>query len=264
MVDYGEKISLWGNGLILEVIRQWFELISGIVMLIWFMHSAYWLKRTFKTWFVLDIMLILILWVRVLLFLVFEFVYPSRIFPYIADSLFLWVLIMIFYMFARAIFPNNMHKIFNKKTYVSILILLLVGNIIFAIIDNENAFRCDDDKIFSGTEVHSLAMHILELIIGLGNLICTFVVIKIHEKKQITQTQQEQDLMEILDQKQDFKEAKKKLWIVAIGGLISSIFRSARVLISQILIKNSVHYQWRQGMYYFATDNITELFIWYR
>lgn len=140
MVDLSEKVALFGNGLVSEVIRQWLELLLGTGLLVWFFYSAYKLAKTLKAWLVLDIVLIIVLMVRILLFLVFEFLYPSRFLPYVADLLYMGVVVLVFYLFAGVVLPEQMHKIFNKTTYVAVMLFLLVCNLIYAIIDFQSAF----------------------------------------------------------------------------------------------------------------------------
>ena len=107
-------------------------------------------------------------------------------------------------------------------------------------------------------------MHVMEIIVGAGNLICSYFVVKTQLREQSFKTQQEVELRQLLNEKDDLREARRKLWIVSIGLFISSIFRAARALIGQFLIKNSKYYVCRQGMYFVALNEVTQLFIWYR
>ena len=117
MVNIKEKVVLFDDRIILETLRQWTELVVGVILILWFAISAYKLRKTLKSWLVLDVVLINILILRVLLFLVFEFLYPSMFLVFMSDNLYLGIVILIFYLFARSAFPSFAHKILNRRTY---------------------------------------------------------------------------------------------------------------------------------------------------
>lgn len=217
MVDLGKKIKLFNGEIIFETLRQWCELILGILLLVWFFRSAYKLQKRFKTWLVLDIILILVLWVRVFLFLVFEFLLPTRFLQYLADLLYLGVIVLIFYMFANAIFPVDRHKIFNKTVYTGGMIFVLFILFITSLIDFNNAFLCDEENDTSATEIHSLLINILEIIIGIGNIVLAYYVNKRHLREEALGTNSAEQLRSLLNQAKDLKDAKVKLWTITIG-----------------------------------------------
>jgi hypothetical protein len=106
-------------------------------------------------------------------------------------------------------------------------------------------------------------MNSIELFIGVLNLIGTIFVTRSYKTAQLSTSEQEQNLRDLLNQKEDYKQAEKKLWIITIGGLIASVFRAARAIGAHILIKTSDDYVCKQGMYFYATTNVTEIFVWY-
>jgi len=148
---------------------------------------------------------------------VFEFLLPSRFLHYLADNLYLGVVVLIFFLFSQVIFPVNTHRIFNKTTYVIVVIVILSINFLYALIDFKNAFHCDDEESDSGTEIHSLIMYILELLISIGNLVLAYFVGKKRLKQDATESESEEYLRELLNQSEDIREAKRKLWTVSIG-----------------------------------------------
>ena len=264
MVNLKEKVHLFDTEIIMETIRQWVELIVWILILILFFRSAYVLKRTFKTWMSIDIILIFVLAFIVLLTLVFEFLLPSRFIQYFQDVIYLAVVVQIFYMFASRVFPVRSHKIFNKKTYTIWVWVVLLIIFIYSIIDFNNAFICDDENIYSGTEIHTLIINVAEIMISIGNLILAFLVSKKEFKRDSVIENDVVKLRELLDRSTDLNRGKLKLWTIAIGWLICSLFRVSRSIISELLIAYSEYYVWEQDMYFVALNNSVDLYFWYR
>ena len=131
---------------------------------------------------------------------------------------------MIFYMFAHAIFPDSSHRILNKTTYTAGMIVVLFILFVASLIDFNNAFLCDDENDSSATEIHSLLINFVEIIIGIGNIVLAFYVNKRQLRKEAMETKNAEQLSELLNQAKDLKEAKSKLWTISIGWFICSIF----------------------------------------
>lgn len=184
----------------------------------------------------------MVLNLRVLLFLVFEFLYPSRFLTFLADNLYLGVVLLIFYMFAKTVFSTTANRIFNLTTYIIVMIILLLAQLTYAIIDFNDSFYCQDSKVDSGSEVHNIIMHVFEIVIGVGSLISAFFVARIHSRAKDNKSEQEQELREMLNQNEDTKQEIRKLWIISIGCFICSIVRGMRAIISQFMIKNNKNY----------------------
>ena len=248
----------------METIRQWLWLIVWTWLILLFLRTAYILKKNFKTWKSIDIILILIIAFIIFLTLVFEFMLPSRFIQFMQDVLYLGVVVQIFYIFASKIFPVSNHKLFNKRTYTIFVIFVLLGIFVYSVIDFDNAFNWEDEDAYSGTEIHGMALNILEIIIAIGNLILAYFVSKREFKRDPTLEYDAQALRELLDQSTDLNRAKSKLWTIAIGCLICSLFRVSRSIISQLLIAYSEEYVWEQDMYFVSLDNKTNLYFWYR
>ena len=263
MVSIKEKVVLFDDKIILETLRQWTELVVGIILILWFAISAYKLRKTLKSWLVLDVVLINILILRVLLFLVFEFLYPCMFLVFMSDNLYLGIVILIFYLFARSAFPSFAHKILNRRTYAWVMIFLLVAQIIYAIIDFDNAFHWKDDQVNSGTEIHNVILKLFEALVGVWNLISTYLVFRELKKREEEKDEKQIQLSEMLNQKDDYKEMKRKLIIIGVGGFLCSIARASTAIISHIFVKNNKNFVWKQNMYYVALNNETDLFLWY-
>ena len=140
MVDLSKKVELFSSRVIVETLRQWFELIIGLTMLAVFIMGAIKLRKTLKSWFILDIILILMLAFRVILYLVFEFLMPSRVLTFAADNIYILVLLMMYYSFARSL-ETQMHKYFNRRTYLGVILFILVANTIFSFATFNDSFH---------------------------------------------------------------------------------------------------------------------------
>ena len=183
MVNLEDKVMLFNGEIIIETIRQWFELIMGVSLFIWFMLWAFRMKATLKSWCVLDTILIFSLAGRVMWFLIYEFLYPTRIFTFIADNIYVFVMLLILYTFSnslRFVKRNDSlrNQSFNKSVslaisfnkpvinisihkfaviYVLIACIILIANVIYSIITVQESFFCEDDTVDSGEEVNMMS-----------------------------------------------------------------------------------------------------------
>lgn len=244
MVDLSHKVELFSSRLPMETFRQWCELIVGVTIFVWFIYSALKLKQTLKSWLILDVMLIVSLAIRVLLFLIYEFLLPSRILTFFGDIIYVAVLMMIFYSFSKALYPDTGSRIWNRNTYVIVVCVVLVITLIYSFATMEESFHCDDDVKSSGHEINSLVLGFVELSVGTFNLIFSYRIINTLGARSKSQEAIANDdratlLREMLDQEEDTKLAKKQLLIVGYGGFICSIIRGIRVIVSFVLIKYS-------------------------
>ena len=120
-------------------------------------------------------------------------------------------------MFANAIFPVDKHRIFNKTVYTGGMIAVLFILFITSLIDFNNAFLCDNKSDSSATEIHSLLINILEMIIAIGNIVLAYYINKRHLKDEALETNNAEQLRKLLNQAKDLKDAKIKLWAITIG-----------------------------------------------
>lgn len=183
MVDLSYKVQLFSSDLVVETIRQWFKLIVYSGITIWLVVSALRLRQTFRSWLVLDTVLITSLALRVLLMLVYEFILPTRIFNYAADNIYILVLLMIFYSFSKSLYPSHESMIFNRFTYVIVILVILVGTAVYSFANVAKSFHCSDDSIYFGDEINSLILSVVELIVGIWNLIYWLWIIHSIDRK---------------------------------------------------------------------------------
>lgn len=109
-----------------------------------------------------------------------------------------------------------------------------------------------------------MVLNFLEILIGSLNLVLAVIVVRTNYKvNELEQSIQEQQLRVMLEQDEDLKEKKKRLMTVSVGLFVSSIFRAARTVVMEILISSSKNYVCKQGLYFQAQNNVTELFVWY-
>ena len=183
MVDLEEKVKLFDGEIIMETIRQWIELIMGITLFIWFLICAIRMKETLKSWCVLDTILILSLSGRVLWFLIYEFLFPTRIFTFIADNIYVLVMLLILFTFSNSLRYSRRNESvrsqsFNKSIshaisfhkpvininihkfasiYVLVAWLILFANVIYSIITVQDSFFWEDDTVDSGEEINMMS-----------------------------------------------------------------------------------------------------------
>lgn len=160
-----DKVELFSGRLVLETLRQWFELIVGVIILVWFIVCAVKLWQTLKSLFIIDTLMIMMLSIRVLLLLIYEFLIPSRAFRFFSDNIYVVILLMIFYTFCKALYPAK-HGYCNRRTYVILVLTVLLGNVIFAFATIKRSFHCSDDNVYEGDEISGMILGAVEMAVG--------------------------------------------------------------------------------------------------
>ena len=183
MVDLEDKVKLFDSEIIIETIRQWFELIIGITLFIWFLLWAFRMKETLKSWWILDTILILSLSLRVLWVLIYEFLVPTRIFMFFADNIYVIVMLLILYIFSTNLRYSHTHEQIRNQSitrsmshlfvsrmpiidfnihkfallYVLGACVVILTNTVFSIVTFKESFFWEGGVETTGEEINNLS-----------------------------------------------------------------------------------------------------------
>ena len=143
------------------------------------------MKQTLKSWWILDTVLILCLAFRVLCFLIYEFLLPTRMFTFFADNIYVIVMLLILYIFSENLryshiydsartqsmsMSRSMSQLFYStmpiidfKIYKFVILyfigawVVLLTNMVFSIVTFHESFFCENGEITVGEEINNFS-----------------------------------------------------------------------------------------------------------
>ena len=220
MSTWNEKVELFSSRVIVETIRQWIVMLLIIAMMTGLIISIVILVKNYNKIFNLDPAILFLLIVKLLLYAVFEFAWPSEFLKFLYDILHMSILTIMFYMFSQRLLQSRMKCLSHTRCYTSSFVVFQIVLLVCGLIFFETSFECQNvNDNHTHIVIYLSKASIFALVVL--NLIMTVVIIRQSKSSEITRSEDERSVMfDYFGEEKDGKVKRYQLKFLSWGLLI--------------------------------------------
>jgi len=179
-----------------------------------------------------DVLMLLLIQIRIVLLMIFEFLVPNRFLVFLGELFYLVLLTIIFLMFIRNISSIQHNLTRGYKLYFGCCTAIILAILVMGIIEYEKAFDCSKNSE-GYTQYPNHILHGLELLLVSVNLFLTFVILKklqrARNERRLSNSQIDADTEYCFDVTSSMKQSQVKMLSISLF-----IFTLLRVTFSLI------------------------------
>lgn len=135
-----DKVELFDGRVITETLRQWIVLLVSVFIIGLITVSIVVLIRNSRKVFSSDVIMLLLIQTRIVLIVVFEFLFPDRFIVFLGELFYLVLLTIIFLMFVRNLSSEQHNLSIYYKIYFIVALAFIIGILVLGIIRYDNTF----------------------------------------------------------------------------------------------------------------------------
>lgn len=258
-----EKVELLQDRLISETIRQWLVLILFGALFVVITSSILTLVKSYRKVIMADCIILLLIQLRIILMMVYDFIYPHQFLLFISDLLHLIILTIIFYIFTKNLLTKKSGFFSMYKVYVTVISGIIVGLFVLGIAQFDQNFRCDKENLNDNYAVYIIQM--AEFLLSLLNLVLTIYILREfkHRENQETSPVQRDVIHNVLGTKEDAKVQKYQIKVLAGGLFIYSLIFLILYMLGDMVIYPGDGFECKHSMFFQPKYDYAAIFLFF-
>lgn len=273
MGTLSEKVELFKTRLISETIRQWVLLLVILWMIVVIISSCVTLIRNYRKIHSVDWIVLILIVIKLLLILSFEFLYPHRFLLFLADLVFMVILSIIFTMFSKNMNASNLcwklresstlYKLMSSKVLsIIVMTILIVGLLTAGILKYNQSFTWIEEENLDNYLVYVTQGFMALITICI--LALTITILRQYKFRESqyskhsdnsnasSQNYSEQDLLindDVINLKKEYSIKKWQLKVLTIGLVINSTLFWIFTVIAYTLLFPKNKFEWINSLF---------------